>query len=143
MSVEPVCVTKAKVELRKGPGNKHAISWLVGKNMPFLKVGEVKDKQKKRWYEVRDVDGEKHWVQASLVSRKISCAVVRSKQARLRQGPGKNFPSAELELVDRYTPFKKVDRDGEWVQLQDDYQEKYWVHETNLWIPAARSSVTF
>ena len=142
-SQEPVCVTSTTVELHKAPSAQSPVSWIVGRNMPLLKVGEQRDKQKHTWFEVRDLDGEKHWVRPRDVSHKVFCTVVRSKVARLRQGPGKEFPSADLAQVDRFTPFKKLDRDGEWVQIEDEYEGRYWAHETNLWIPAVRNSVSF
>lgn len=111
--------------------------------MPLLKIGEQRDKQKHNWLEVRDLDGEKHWVRSNAVSAKAVCVVVKSKSARLRQGPGKEHPLADLEAVDKFTPFKKLDREGEWVQIEDEYSGKYWVHEMNLWIPATRNSVSF
>jgi SH3-like domain-containing protein len=140
---EPICVTQNRVDLRKGPGMKHPVSWAVARNMPLLKVSEKKDEKKRRWFQVQDLDGETHWVLASAVSRRVNCAVIRSKQARLRRGPGKGFPAAELISVDRYTPFRRLERDGEWLLLQDDYQGRYWVHETNVWIPVIRSKVAF
>ena len=140
---EPVCISKAKVDLRKGPGKKNAISWTVGKNMPFLKIAEGRDKQNSKWFQVRDLDGQKHWLRPGDITSKVNCAVIRTKKAKLRQGPGANFPEAELASVDRYTPFKKIDRDGDWVLLQDDYQGQYWANESSLWIPALRASVAF
>ena len=135
---EPVCVTQAKVKLRRGPGANYPVSWIVSQNMPLLKIG-----QQKSWYQVRDLDGAKHWINASAVSRRITCAVIKSRTAKLRTGPGKEFPSADLAFVDRYTPFKKIDRDGEWVQIQDEYQGKYWVHEDNIWIPIVHTQMAF
>lgn len=140
---EPVCVVRTTVELHKSPNSTSPVSWIVGRNMPLLKISEQRDKQKNNWYEVRDLDGEKHWLRSNLVSHKVVCVVVRSKTARLRQGPGKEFPLAELEQVDRFTPFRKLDRDGEWVQIEDEYSGQYWIHESNLWIPAVRNSVRF
>ena len=140
---EPVCVTKAKAELHKGPDEAEPISWTVGKNMPFLKVSESKDKKNRTWFQVKDLEGQKHWLRSSLVSSRVICAVVKAKQAKLKQGPGDEFPPAELATVERYTPFVKVDRDGEWLLVRDDYDAQYWVHEKNLWIPTSRASVSF
>jgi SH3-like domain-containing protein len=135
---EPVCVISPKAKLHRGPGTNYPVSWTVSQNMPLLKIGQMKS-----WYQVKDLDGEKHWILANAVSRRISCAVVKTRTAKLRTGPGKEFPSADLAFVDRYTPFKKIDRDGEWVQIQDEYQGKYWVHEDNIWIPMIHSHMTF
>lgn len=135
---EPVCVVKPGVSLRQGPGKSYAVTWTVPKFMPFLKVD-----QKGQWLKVRDLEGDVHWVHKSLVSSRTSCAVVKTKVARLRRGPGAAEPLADFSKVDRYTPFKKIDRDGEWVKVRDEFSGTYWVHENNIWIPMARTKVAF
>jgi len=137
-AAEPVCVTANKARLRKGPGEKHPVGWTVAQNMPLLKVS-----QKGSWAEVKDLDGQTHWIFSSSISGRASCAVIKSKSAPLRSGPGASHPYAEMSLADRYTPFKKIGREGAWVLLQDDYRGKFWVYETNLWIPTNRTSVVF
>lgn len=136
--IEPVCVVRPKIKLYKGPGKDFAVTWTVPKYMPLLKLA-----QKGAWFKVQDLEGEVHWVSASNVSRKINCAVVKTKIAKLRRGPGREFPLAELSVVDRYTPFRKVERDGEWIHVRDDYDETYWVHETNVWMPVVRAKLSF
>jgi SH3-like domain-containing protein len=135
---EPVCIVKAGVRLRKGPNLKFAPSWSVPKFMPLLKI-EVKG----TWARVQDLEGQVHWVPRKFLNSKTSCAVVKTKTAKLRQGPGMDQPLAELSSVDRYTPFRKVDRDGEWVKVEDDYGGKFWIHETNVWIPVSRTKLAF
>ncbi len=135
---EAVCVVKPNVSLRKEPKPKAAVSWAVPRFMPLMIVG-----QQGKWAKVQDLEGETHWVLRSNLSSRTSCAVVRTKTAKLRKGPGHDQPPADLARVDKYTPFKKVDRDGEWVKVQDDFNVSYWVHETNIWIPMNRTSVTF
>ncbi len=135
---EPVCVVKPKVILRKGPGLKFAATWTVPKYMPFLRL-----ERKSGWARVQDFEGEIHWAPPSSLSRKINCAVIKSKTARLRQGPGLDQPIADLATVDRYMAFQKVDRDGEWIQVRDEYGARYWVNEKNVWLPVTRTSVQF
>jgi SH3-like domain-containing protein len=135
---EPVCVVKSGVRLRKGPNVKFSTSWAVPKFMPLLKL-----EQKGAWAHVQDLEGTTHWVASKVLSKKTACAVVKTKTAKLRQGPGMDQPLAELSSVDRYTPFRKVDRDGEWVQVEDDYGGNYWVHETNVWIPVSKMKIAF
>lgn len=135
---EPICVVKPKAHLRQGPGPQHPVTWVVGQFMPLMKVG-----QKGKWLQVQDLDGTVHWIASSMVSSKLSCAVVKARIAALRRGPGRTYPTAEPKFAERYTPFLKVDRDGAWVQLQDDYRGKFWVNEDNLWMPMQRARVTF
>lgn len=140
---EPVCVTKYNTELHRQPGAKTPVSWIVGKNMPFLKIGEARDKQRVRWFFVRDLDGAKHWIRASAVTDKYICAVTLRDRTPLREGPSADASEADFTSVEKYTPYKKIDRDGEFVQIEDDQNGQYWTHESNVWIPAMRSSVSF
>ena len=106
--------------------------------MPFDRVG-----RKGAWAEVKDLDGESHWISSSVISSKINCVVVRTKMGSLRQAANSRAPASELAFADRYTPFKKLDRDEAWIQVQDEYGSKYWINEANVWIPVTRSRVDF
>lgn len=100
--------------------------------------------QKKRgWTQVEDLDGEKHWVESKYVSSRGSCVAVVAKSANLRVRPDSNAPRSELPFVEKYAAFRKVDRDGAWVKVQDEYKGTYWVHENLIWIPMIRSQLFF
>jgi SH3-like domain-containing protein len=135
---EPVCVVVPKANLRTGPNTKSPISWTVAQNMPLMRVED-----KNGWSQVVDLDGNKHFVPSKSVSTKISCAVIKTKTAKLRKGPGSGKPEADLAIAEKYTPFRKLDRDGAWLLVQDEYRGKYWVNETNVWIPLNRSHIAF
>lgn len=137
-SAEAVCVTQPRTHLRKGPSAQDAVTWTVSENMPLLRLS-----QKGSWSQVRDLDGQVHWVPSKSVSSRRNCAVIKSKVAKLRRGPDPKEPTADLEVVEKYTPFQKVDRDGEWLLVQDEYNGRYWVNETNVWLPLTRASVSF
>jgi len=134
----PICVTAEKANLRSGPGQNFKVTWTVGKFMPLMQVGS-----KGQWIQVRDLDGEEHWINSSMVSRKVQCVVVKTRYANLRRGPRASAQIAEIQTADRYTPFKKVDREGSWVQVEDDYKSKFWISDSTLWWPVKRSSVRF
>ena len=106
--------------------------------MPFMKMSE-----KNGWAQVKDLDGQTHWVIAKALTGRFACAVVKAKQARLRTGPSNRSPASEPEFVDRYTPFRKVDRDGDWVQVRDDQKTEYWIADSMLWSPIAKSKIAF
>ena len=135
---EAVCVNKNKTALHQAPSSSSAVTWTVSENMPLLRVA-----QKGSWSQVKDLDGQLHWVQSNAVTSRISCAVVKTRVAKLRRAPGSHQPAAEFESADKYTPFRKVDRDGSWVLVQDEYKGRYWVNESNVWIPVVRTSVAF
>ena len=106
--------------------------------MPLLAVRQQGD-----WILVKDLEGKKMWVYRKLVSEKIDCAVVKVGKAILRKGPGTEFSRTSLSFAHRYMPFKKLQREGAWLYLQDDYGFKHWVIENNLWEPLAYSRVNY
>ena len=106
--------------------------------MPLKKIGE-----KGGWYKVQDVDKETHWVPKGAVTDNIVCVVVRSKSTRLRTGPGSQFPLADFQVVDKYTPFKKLGREEDWIFLEDDDGQKYWTADASLWQPLTYVQLSF
>jgi SH3-like domain-containing protein len=137
-AVEPVCVVSSKANLRAGPTTKAKITWVVGRNMPLERISVANG-----WSQVKDLRGRIHWVISRNVSTEESCAVVRVRTAALHVDPKPGSARAEMKLADRYTPFKKVDREGMWVRLEDDYNGAYWTRDTNVWIPVKRTHMSF
>lgn len=135
---EPVCIIKANVNLRKGPSAKSAVSWAVPKYMPLMKL-----EKKGSWLKVQDLDGQVHWVRSKMTSARVNCAVVKTKTAKLREKPSASSPLADLSQVNKYTAFLRTDRDGEWLQIKDDFGGSFWIHETNVWLPTIRAKVSF
>ncbi len=132
---EAVCVQTKTAILRKGPGTSFPVTWTVGQNMPFLRLSE-----KGGWSEVKDLDGQVHYVNSRVLSAKFQCGVVKAKVAKIRR-EGK--APASMETADRYTPFRKVDRDGAQILVQDEYKAEYWIAESALWSPSVRTQVAF
>jgi SH3-like domain-containing protein len=135
---EPVCIKTAKANLRTGPAAKFPVSWKVGQFMPLIRVN-----QKGTWSQVKDLDGETHWVATSCLTNRFSCLVIKAKSAKLMTGPSHSAPPAELGSVDRYTSFRKVERSGSWVLVQDEYEGQYWVNESSVWVPTMHSKIDF
>lgn len=106
--------------------------------MPLLEVG-----RKGAWMRVRDLDGKLHWIHRKLVSYGIKCAAIKVGKANLRRGPGTNNSVTDLGTVRKYAAFRKLDRDDAWLKLRDDYGQVHWAHESTLWEPIHRRSVTF
>lgn len=133
-----LCVTTHVANLRSGPGPKHKITWTVPKYTPLVEIRKTSG-----WYEVQDIDGEKHWVYGANVSRDMVCAAVKVPSSKLRNGPGAQSELADIRQVDRYTPFKRLDVSGDWVQVEASWGEIYWIHTDNLWRPVRVSRVDF
>jgi SH3-like domain-containing protein len=83
-----------EANLRQGPGTNHEKGWQVFKYMPLQKIGQKGD-----WYQMKDVDGDEHWIYSKLVTNDIRCAVVKVKSANVRTGPGTNHKSLFAEPV--------------------------------------------
>ncbi len=132
-----LCVTTDRANLRKGPGPNFKITWTVGKFMPLKKIS-----RQGAWYKVEDVDNETHWIQVSAVSEVLSCVVVKARTAVLRQAATVSSTPAEFTVVDRYTPFKKLDRSGEYIQVANEY-ESFWIKDSAVWYPVNKMTLTF
>jgi SH3-like domain-containing protein len=133
-----LCVTTTSTNLRSGPGSKNAITWKVPKYTPLIELKKLGS-----WYEVEDMDGQNHWVYAPNVSRKMVCVSVKVPTAKVRKGPGSQAELADIRQVDRYTPFKRLDVQEEWVEVEASWGETYWIHESTVWRPVKVSRVNF
>lgn len=134
---EPVCA-KANATLRKGPGTNHPVSWKVARYMPFLKTD-----RKGQWSKVEDLENEEHWIKTSDLTNKFRCIVVKTNIATLRKEPSTTAQALDLKSVDKYTPFKRLANDREWVQVEDETGRQAWVHESQVWKPVTVQSITF
>ena len=117
-----------KAHLRAGPSVRSELVWVVGKYMPLFPID-----QKGSWIRVKDMDGQKMWISSTLVTNEIDCAVVKVFRSSLRRGPGTKFSKTPLNYANRYMPFRKLERDGTWILVKDDYGFKHWIHENNVW----------
>lgn len=134
---QPACA-KGYISLRKGPGTQHPVTWKVARYMPFLRV-----ERKGSWSKIQDLEGDVHWVKNSDLNTVDRCVVVKTNVAILRQEPSSQAAAAELKTVDRYTPFKRLESDREWIQVQDETGRKAWIHETNVWKPVMVNAISF
>lgn len=134
----PVCVTVPRATMRAEPSTRSEVTWTVTQNMPLMRL-----EKKGVWSRVEDLDGEKHWIQSSAISGRVACAVVKSKTARLRKGPAANAPLAEIPIVDKYTPFKRLAGEGEFFEVVDEFGGRYWINEQNIWYPVKKMQIKF
>ncbi len=133
--VEAVCVVSESAQLRSSPSYSASVSWVVGKYMPLDVI-----KSKGSWLQVRDVDGEKHWVLKNTVSDRLDCLVVKARQSNLRTGPGPSFEKAPFSMADRYFPFKHLGGEDGWYYIEDDYGNIAWIFSGNVWRPKKSQS---
>lgn len=137
-TVMALCVSQYKVNLRQGPSTKYPISWTVGKYTPLIKV-----KQKGKWVQVSDQDGQKHWALRSLLTNTIQCMSIRVKKSNIRTGPGANYKQAPWLQADLYTPLKRIGKEGDWFKVEDAFRNQFWVHKNTVWRPITSVSFSF
>ena len=135
-SAQAICVSAHKAEVREGPGKQFPVKKSVTRFTPLNQVAS-----KPGWKQVKDLDGSKFWISSQSVSSDLSCAVIKTRRASLRTEPYAS--AAKLAPAKKYAAFKKVDREGEWVQLEDQKHERFWVHESNIWYPVTRMKLSF
>lgn len=133
-----LCVSVEQANLRTGPGAKHPVSWTVGRYMPLVSLSK-----NGAWYEVEDMDGEKHWVHQSSVSSSLQCLAVKSRSANLRVGPGAQHALAEYRQIDRYTPLRRYELESGWYKVLAPDGQHYWIHESATWRPTKVMNINF
>lgn len=106
--------------------------------MPFFRV-----ERRGSWAKLQDLEGEEHWAKTNEISNQIRCVVVKTNVAVLRKEPSNNAPTLEFKTVDRYTPFKRIDSDREWIKVEDETGRQAWLHESQIWKPVTVNSISF
>jgi len=124
-----VCVQADRANLRASPSTNASKTWEVYRFMPLQKI-----KEQKGWVQVRDVDGDMHWIQKKFVTSKFDCAVVREKEARLRKGPGSKFNAVTGGSAKKYYSYKVLKKENQWLQVQDAKGGQAWIHRDSVWI---------
>jgi SH3-like domain-containing protein len=137
-SVHALCVSTYEANLREGPGPKFKITWTVSKYTPLIALSS-----KGGWIEVEDQDGQKHWLYGQNATDRYSCLSIRYSTAKLRTQPSDKAPLADIRQVDRYTPFKRLDRIEEWYQVEAPWGGEYWVHESTIWRPLKVQKISY
>ena len=128
--IHGMCVNVKKANLRSGPSTKKQITWEVFMYMPLVRLN-----RKGSWYQVKDFEGDTHWVFKNLVTTKFKCAVVKVDKANLRIGPGSKFRQpSDLPSVKKYTVFKLIKIKGQWAQVKDSFGDTHWVFRKLVWI---------
>ncbi len=122
---QTVCIKVPKANLRSGPGASFRVTWEVHRYMPLQQVGKNGE-----WLKVRDVDGDLHWVAQSVVTADEGCVTVKVDKATIRKAPKANAPS--WFKVDRYTSFKRVGEQKDWVKLEHE-GKTMWASTTVVW----------
>lgn len=133
-----LCVKNSEVRLHDSPHAQSPVTWTVGKYTPLIKL-----EKKGLWYRVEDQDGETHWVHSQFVTSQFQCLSIKSKNAKIRMGPGSQYPLAFYGNADKYSSFKRLNRQDNWHQVEDDWGKSFWIHDSIAWRPVSVNAIGF
>lgn len=119
-----VSVVKNGVNLRSGPGTQTQAIFQVPAGYPLLVLERKGD-----WIKVQDYEGDKGWIQQSLVND-APHVIVRVREAKVRSGPDPN--STELGKATRDVILSRTGRQGVWVKVSHP-DLSGWIHKDLLW----------
>jgi SH3-like domain-containing protein len=136
---QALCVDVSVAKLRAEPSASAKITWVVGRYMPLAEVD-----RKGNWIKVRDVDGDVHWAAGGDLTGRERCVVVKVNVANLRTGPSARSPLGDIQSVDKYTAFKRINAEPEdWYRIEDETGSKYWIAASQVWRATTVSRIGF
>ena len=122
---EMVSISRAKANMRSGPGEKYPLKWELGVGYPLKVV-----RRQGNWLKVTDYEADTGWINKKQVA-KTPHMIVKAKKAIIRNGPGKNqriVGNATRGVVLRTLKHKKG-----WVQVRHESGLSGWVPSNTLW----------
>jgi len=125
------CVKKNKTELKSSPQKQAAVLATVDRFTPLQGTG----KKEPGWIEVVDFENEKYWVPRKSVTTAFKCLVIKKKSAKIRTGPGKDFPLAEPGTAEKSEAFKDLSGEDGWNKVESAEGKSGWVDLNNVWQP--------
>ncbi len=126
---EALCVKKADINLRKGPGTQYKQVGEAYKYTPLKKI-----KKQGNWFRVKDFENKVSWIHTNLVTDKFECAVVKDEEANIRTGPGTKYREIDHSPSIRSETFKVLQRKGSWIKVEDEFGGTGWIYRKLLWI---------
>ncbi len=124
-SAARVTVDVPTANIRSGPGTQYDLLWKVERYHPLNVIKTSGD-----WYQFQDFEGDKGWIQKSIVRDYPSVIVIKNK-CNVRSGPGEDFGIAFT--AEKGVPFKELERKGDWIQIQHADGEKGWINKSLVW----------
>lgn len=126
-----LCVKIDGGYLRKEPSRTADVSWKVPRMMPLRLIRE-----KDGWSEVRDLDGEVHWVFNNIVTEDFLCDVIKSPKAILyKDRQGDPDDKANQFTGEKFMPVRRIKVEGDWVSVQNGIGQNWWIEKKHLWNP--------
>ena len=123
-AAEYMSVARNGVNLRSGPGTQNEAIFQLPAGYPLLVL-----ERKGAWLKVQDYEGDKGWIQQSLVS-KNPFVIVRVREAKVRSGPGSS--TTEVGKAAKEVILSRAGSQGDWVKVSHP-QLNGWIHKDLLW----------
>jgi len=121
---EYMSVVKDGVNLRSGPDTKSEVLYELPAGYPLEVLGK-----EGQWLKVSDYEGDKGYVQSSLVN-KTPRVIVKVKECKIRSGP--STTDAVVGNGAKDVTFEKVEQKGDWVKISHP-ELTGWVHKDLVW----------
>jgi len=125
LAQQMVSVAGMEVNMRSGPGTRHAADWRLDRGYPLKVIGSEGS-----WLKVIDFENDKGWIQRKLTSS-TPYHVVKVKTANMRSEPttrGRVIAKLAYGEV-----LKTLSRSGSWIKLQGKNGLRGWVSRSMLW----------
>jgi len=123
-----LCVQVERASLHSGPGEDHPKSWEAIRYTPLKRLGKQSG-----WYQVENVDRDKHWIREDLVTTAYPCVVIQHDFANLRSGPGTQYPVKGAGRGVKHLAFRLVKTQADWLQVEDAEGDRVWIHAPLTW----------
>ena len=117
-------VARDGVNLRSGPATTSEVLYQLPAGYPLQVLG-----QEGQWYKVSDYEGDKGYIQTSVVN-KTPHVIVKAKECNVRSGPTSKDPVVGKSVRD--VIFVKVEQKGDWVKVSHP-DLTGWVHKDLVW----------
>lgn len=120
-----VSVSRPKVNMRSGPGEKYAILWELGQGYPLQVVSK-----KGNWLKVTDFENDTGWIYKKLVSNKAHL-IVKKERINIRSGPSTKYKvvgKANYGVV-----LRTLKRGKGWVKVKHENGLTGWTRRDLLW----------
>ena len=118
-------VSADKCNVRSGPGAEFEVIWQVEKYYPI----DIIDK-KGEWRFFRDVEGDEGWIHVDLLNKADTVIIVKDN-CNIRSGPGTKHNVTFI--AEKGIPFKVVNRQKQWIQIEHADGDKGWIHASLVW----------
>lgn len=122
--LELVSVVKDGVNLRSAPDTSAEVRFELPEGYPLEVIERKGD-----WINVRDYEGDKGWISASLVAS-TPYVIVKAAKGNIRSGPGTEYE--QIGKVVRDVILKKTEEQGDWVKVSHP-QLTGWIAKQLVW----------